>query len=81
MYCAYPVPGMGSNSLMYYYNGKSVSRHFGNVCVRQRGAKRSERMCMRVFAFVTLFLLPSLSAVSFLLYLSPCPSLYVGTCL
>lgn len=25
MYCAYPVPGMGSNSLMYYYNGKSVS--------------------------------------------------------
>ncbi|XP_014835978.1 PREDICTED: transcription factor 12 isoform X6 [Poecilia mexicana] len=24
MYCAYPVPGMGSNSLMYYYNGKSV---------------------------------------------------------
>lgn len=25
MYCAYPVPGMGSNSLMYYYNGKTVS--------------------------------------------------------
>ncbi|XP_057578451.1 transcription factor 12 isoform X8 [Hippopotamus amphibius kiboko] len=24
MYCAYPVPGMGSNSLMYYYNGKTV---------------------------------------------------------
>ncbi|KAJ7986140.1 hypothetical protein DPEC_G00347700 [Dallia pectoralis] len=24
MYCAYPVPGMASNSLMYYYNGKSV---------------------------------------------------------
>ncbi|XP_053720945.1 transcription factor 12 isoform X9 [Synchiropus splendidus] len=24
MYCAFPVPGMGSNSLMYYYNGKSV---------------------------------------------------------
>ncbi|XP_062845306.1 transcription factor 12 isoform X2 [Trichomycterus rosablanca] len=24
MYCAYPVPGMGSNSLMYYYNSKSV---------------------------------------------------------
>ncbi|XP_061670082.1 transcription factor 12 isoform X2 [Syngnathoides biaculeatus] len=24
MYCAYPVPGMGGNSLMYYYNGKSV---------------------------------------------------------
>ncbi|KAM3624827.1 uncharacterized protein V6R79_002277 [Siganus canaliculatus] len=24
MYCAYTVPGMGSNSLMYYYNGKSV---------------------------------------------------------
>ncbi|KAK5935258.1 hypothetical protein CgunFtcFv8_020634 [Champsocephalus gunnari] len=24
MYCAYPVPGMGNNSLMYYYNGKSV---------------------------------------------------------
>ncbi|KAJ8343537.1 hypothetical protein SKAU_G00308660 [Synaphobranchus kaupii] len=24
MYCAYPVPGVGSNSLMYYYNGKSV---------------------------------------------------------
>ncbi|XP_047187435.1 transcription factor 12 isoform X4 [Scophthalmus maximus] len=24
MYCAYPVPGMGTNSLMYYYNGKSV---------------------------------------------------------
>uniref|UniRef100_A0A8B9J8S7 Transcription factor 12 n=1 Tax=Astyanax mexicanus TaxID=7994 RepID=A0A8B9J8S7_ASTMX len=24
MYCAYPVPGIGSNSLMYYYNGKSV---------------------------------------------------------
>ncbi|XP_030232704.1 transcription factor 12 isoform X1 [Gadus morhua] len=24
MHCAYPVPGMGSNSLMYYYNGKSV---------------------------------------------------------
>uniref|UniRef100_A0AAQ6ILJ9 BHLH domain-containing protein n=1 Tax=Anabas testudineus TaxID=64144 RepID=A0AAQ6ILJ9_ANATE len=31
MYCAYPVPGMGSNSLMYYYNGKSVSSIFGNV--------------------------------------------------
>lgn len=28
MYCAYPVPGMGSNSLMYYYNGKSVSCFF-----------------------------------------------------
>ena len=25
MYCAYPVPGMGSSSLMYYYNGKTVS--------------------------------------------------------
>uniref|UniRef100_A0A8C4QP70 Transcription factor 4 n=1 Tax=Eptatretus burgeri TaxID=7764 RepID=A0A8C4QP70_EPTBU len=24
MYCAYPVPGMGANSLMYYYNGKTV---------------------------------------------------------
>uniref|UniRef100_A0A8C2NZY5 Transcription factor 12 n=1 Tax=Capra hircus TaxID=9925 RepID=A0A8C2NZY5_CAPHI len=24
MYCAYPVPGMGSSSLMYYYNGKTV---------------------------------------------------------
>ncbi|XP_041074351.1 transcription factor 12-like isoform X12 [Polyodon spathula] len=24
MYCAYPVPGMGSNSLMYCYNGKTV---------------------------------------------------------
>ncbi|XP_062921795.1 transcription factor 12 isoform X5 [Mobula hypostoma] len=24
MYCAYTVPGMGSNSLMYYYNRKSV---------------------------------------------------------
>ncbi|XP_015247310.1 PREDICTED: transcription factor 12-like isoform X4 [Cyprinodon variegatus] len=24
MYCAYPVPGMGSNCLMYYSNGKSV---------------------------------------------------------
>ncbi|XP_069078514.1 transcription factor 12 isoform X10 [Pleurodeles waltl] len=24
MYCAYPVPGMGTNSLMYYYNGKTV---------------------------------------------------------
>ncbi|XP_048828728.1 transcription factor 12-like isoform X4 [Brienomyrus brachyistius] len=24
MYCAYPVPGMGNNSLMYYCNGKSV---------------------------------------------------------
>ncbi|CAI5793116.1 transcription factor 12 isoform X3 [Podarcis lilfordi] len=24
MYCAYPVPGMSSNSLMYYYNGKTV---------------------------------------------------------
>ncbi|XP_006511065.1 transcription factor 12 isoform X13 [Mus musculus] len=24
MYCAYPVPGMGNNSLMYYYNGKTV---------------------------------------------------------
>uniref|UniRef100_A0A8C4TD06 Transcription factor 12 n=1 Tax=Erpetoichthys calabaricus TaxID=27687 RepID=A0A8C4TD06_ERPCA len=24
MYCAYPVPGVGSNSLMYYYNGKTV---------------------------------------------------------
>ncbi|CAL8379031.1 unnamed protein product [Arctogadus glacialis] len=24
MHCAYPVPGMGSNSLMYYYNGTSV---------------------------------------------------------
>lgn len=35
MYCAYPVPGMGSNSLMYYYNGKSVSSLFGNVFERQ----------------------------------------------
>lgn len=26
MYCAYPVSGMGSNSLMYYYNGKTVRR-------------------------------------------------------
>lgn len=45
MYCAYPVPGMGSNSLMYYYNGKSVSSLFGNVCVcvweTQRWAVRS----------------------------------------
>lgn len=24
MYCAYPVPGVASNSLMYYYNGKTV---------------------------------------------------------
>ncbi|XP_056428379.1 transcription factor 12 isoform X8 [Hyla sarda] len=24
MYCAYPVAGVGSNSLMYYYNGKTV---------------------------------------------------------
>ncbi|XP_068882099.1 transcription factor 12 isoform X8 [Aphelocoma coerulescens] len=24
MYCAYPVPGVGSSSLMYYYNGKTV---------------------------------------------------------
>ncbi|KAJ3593052.1 hypothetical protein NHX12_005390 [Muraenolepis orangiensis] len=24
MYCAYPVPGMGNSSFMYYYNGKSV---------------------------------------------------------
>lgn len=35
MYCAYPVPGMGSNSLMYYYNGKSVSSLSGNVCVSE----------------------------------------------
>lgn len=35
MYCAYPVPGMGSNSLMYYYNGKSVSAFFSleEACV------------------------------------------------
>ncbi|XP_063045593.1 transcription factor 12-like [Engraulis encrasicolus] len=24
MYCAYPMPGVANNSLMYYYNGKSV---------------------------------------------------------
>ncbi|CAI9595907.1 unnamed protein product, partial [Staurois parvus] len=24
MYCAYPVPGVATNSLMYYYNGKTV---------------------------------------------------------
>uniref|UniRef100_UPI00398E5121 transcription factor 12-like isoform X2 n=1 Tax=Pristiophorus japonicus TaxID=55135 RepID=UPI00398E5121 len=24
MYCAYPVPGVGNNSLMYFYNGKTV---------------------------------------------------------
>ncbi|XP_072272604.1 transcription factor 4 isoform X15 [Pyxicephalus adspersus] len=24
MYCAYPIPGLGGNSLMYYYNGKAV---------------------------------------------------------
>ncbi|XP_069076022.1 transcription factor 4 isoform X31 [Pleurodeles waltl] len=24
MYCAYTIPGMGGNSLMYYYNGKAV---------------------------------------------------------
>lgn len=41
MYCAYPVPGMGSNSLMYYYNGKSVSRLFGNVHDRRRSAGKS----------------------------------------
>lgn len=38
MYCAYPVPGMGGNSLMYYYNGKSVSTLFGNVHARCRSA-------------------------------------------
>ncbi|XP_018100065.1 transcription factor 4 isoform X11 [Xenopus laevis] len=24
MYCAYPIPGLAGNSLMYYYNGKAV---------------------------------------------------------
>lgn len=41
MYCAYPVPGMGSNSLMYYYNGKSVSTLFGNVHAGRRSAGKS----------------------------------------
>lgn len=44
MYCAYPVPGMGSNSLMYYYNGKSVSSLFGNVCVLDR--EELEEVCV-----------------------------------
>lgn len=45
MYCAYPVPGMGSNSLMYYYNGKSVSTLFGNVHAGLRSA--GEKWCPR----------------------------------
>lgn len=46
MYCAYPVPGMGSNSLMYYYNGKSVSTLFGNVHARRRSAGKK---CVLVY--------------------------------
>lgn len=43
MYCAYPVPGMGSNSLMYYYNGKTVSRFLSSysallTCLMESGA-------------------------------------------
>ena len=41
MYCAYTIPGMGGNSLMYYYNGKAVSgKASGGVSVRPsvRGA-------------------------------------------
>lgn len=52
MYCAYPVPGMGSNSLMYYYNGKSVSTLSGNarVCVCLCVSDREElyKVCMCV---------------------------------
>lgn len=45
MYCAYTVPGMGSNSLMYYYNGKSVSTLSGHARVRHRSAGKSVSSC------------------------------------
>lgn len=63
MYCAYPVPGMGSNSLMYYYNGKSVSRLFGNVCEREEleevcvTAGLSLLVHLTVYNFIILFIL------------------------
>ncbi|XP_046780544.1 transcription factor 12 isoform X20 [Gallus gallus] len=43
MYCAYPVPGVGSSSLMYYYNGKTVR---GRLCSPRRGGA-SLRRCPR----------------------------------
>ncbi|OCT86978.1 hypothetical protein XELAEV_18020669mg [Xenopus laevis] len=39
MYCAYPVPGVGSNSLMYYYNGKTVRQLF--LCQELRATTSS----------------------------------------
>lgn len=39
MYCAYTIPGMGGNSLMYYYNGKAVSwRGHRTGTLGERGA-------------------------------------------
>uniref|UniRef100_A0A8C9ENP8 Transcription factor 4 n=1 Tax=Pavo cristatus TaxID=9049 RepID=A0A8C9ENP8_PAVCR len=40
MYCAYPVPGVGSSSLMYYYNGKTV---------RGRGTGQLDFFCFSPF--------------------------------
>lgn len=44
MYCAYPVPGVGSSSLMYYYNGKTVR---GRLCSPRRGGASLRRASSR----------------------------------
>lgn len=44
MYCAYPVPGVGSSSLMYYYNGKTVR---GRLCSPRRGSASLRRASRR----------------------------------
>ncbi|KAL2300633.1 hypothetical protein Nmel_013516 [Mimus melanotis] len=42
MYCAYPVPGVGSSSLMYYYNGKTVR---GRLCPGPPGRAPASSPC------------------------------------
>ena len=56
---------MGSNSLMYYYNGKSVSSLFGNVCVLDR--EELEEVCVCVCVIVCLSLLVHLTVLSIIL--------------
>ena len=56
MYCAYTIPGMTGSSLMYYYNGKAVRKHFSvsfpvlceGLGVRRRVARACECVCVCV---------------------------------
>lgn len=71
MYCAYPVPGMGSNSLMYYYNGKSVSTLSGDARAGRRSAGGG--VCPRARHSVRLRLLVHLSVPSVRVCVRVCP--------